>query len=235
MNMLLSRMEQKNIWATNKLRELNDQNYFADNPFKKSFNWINPTTVAKADKAEIVQKAVVSGDWSAYRSKYGLSQKQKDFESASTSGDWSEWESKYGRSEKALARDKAVSSGDWSDYINTYGVSKTKTAFEYDGKFFKSADSMAKYKKGKFWEKYATSSQEDRRNLLKENPQYNERGDWTDKMWDDWNAKKKLALVTSARSWSDFALRQDKLKASGMASANRFLLKQRRFKAVKLT
>ncbi len=141
----------KNIWATNKLRELNAKNYFADNPFKKSFSWINPSSVAKADKAEIVQKAVVSGDWSAYRSKYGLSQKQKDFAAASTSGDWTEWESKYGRSEKALARDKAVATGDWSEYINTYGVSSTKTAFEYDGKFFKSAESMSKYKKGKFW------------------------------------------------------------------------------------
>jgi hypothetical protein len=225
----------RNVWATNKLRELNSQNYFADNPFKKSFIWVNPTTVAKADKTEIVQKAVASGDWSAYRNKYGTTQKQKDFASATTSGDWTEWESKYGRSEKALARDKAVASGDWTDYIDKYGVSKTTTAFQFDGKYFKSATSMAKYKKGKFWESYAAAGQTERRTLLKNNPQYNERADWTDQMWDDWNAKKKLALVTTARSWGDFAARQDLLIASAKPKADRFLTRPRRFTPIKLT
>ncbi len=84
-------------------------------------------------------------------------------------------------------------------------------------------------------EKYAASSKSERKILLKVNPQYNERGDWTDEMWDTWNAKKKLALVNSARSWSDFALRQDKIKAESIVNANRFLSKSRRFKAIKLT
>lgn len=194
----------RNVWATNKLRELNDRNYFADNPFKKSFDYITPTTVAKANKQQIVQKAIASGDWSAYRAKYGSSTKVKT------------------RSAKAQARDRAVASGDWSKYAADYGVSTKKTDYSYDGKYFKSSDSMAKYKEGQFWQKYAAASKTERLALLDSNPQYNRRKNWTADMWQRDKTTKKAALVAKTRTWGDFAKTQDRIKATSTVSADRF-------------
>lgn len=217
----------RNVWATNKLRELNDRNYFADNPFKKSFSYITPETVAKADKQELVQKAVATGDWSAYRAKYGMSEKQKLYEAAKKTGNWSAWERKYGRTEKALARDAALKSGDWSEYAKTYGVSKKSTPYQFDGKFFKSADSMARYKEGLFWKDYMKADKIARRDLLAANPQFNRRANWTDEMWDEDKKTKKAALVAKARGWGDFAKTQDSIKATSIVSANRFIEKRK--------
>lgn len=217
----------RNIWATNKLRELNDRNYFSENPFKKSFDYITPDTVAKADKQVLVQKAIDTGDWSAYRSKFGLSEKQKLYEEATRSGDWSKWERAYGRSEKALARDKALASGDWSDYADKYGVSKKATPYQYDGKYFKSPDSMSRYKEGQFWKKYIDADKNERRELLAANPQYNRRSAWTDEMWDADKKTKKEALVAKARGWGDFASTQDRIKATSTISADKFITKRK--------
>ena len=225
----------RNVWATNKLRELNAKNYFGDNPFKKSFSWINPSSVEKVDKQTLVQDAIKSGDWSKYRAKFGLSAKQKMYEKVSKSGDWSEWQSKFGRSEKALARDKAIKSGDWTDYANKYGVSKKVTPYQYDGKYFKTSESMAKYKEGKFWENYAVSSKEERRQLLANNPQYNRRADWTDEQWDQWKAENKIKQVSTARSWGVFAAKQDAAKSKAQVSVNKWLASRGRTVRVKMT
>jgi hypothetical protein len=239
----------RNIWATNKLKELNDKNYFAGNPFKKSFKYINRTSIDKADKQVLVQEAVRTGNWKKYQDKYGLTQKQKDYQYATSSGDWSkwrskygtksakaadytkaqstgdwsEWESKYGRTEKALARDKALKTGDWSGYANTYGVSKTTTPYQHDGKYFKSAESLAKYKEGKFWEQYANASKTERQQLLAANPQFNHRANWTADQWTKQKVEDKAKLVKKARSWGDFAKNQDANKAKAQVAANKFL------------
>lgn len=73
----------RNLWATKKLKQLVDSGYFDKNPFLKSFDWITPTTVAKAEK----QQRYLD---------YKPSQKKLDFEKAQASGDWTEYHKKYG-------------------------------------------------------------------------------------------------------------------------------------------
>lgn len=243
----------RNLWATKKLRELNERNYFADNPFKKSFSWVNPDSVAKAEKQELAQEAQRTGDWSKYQAKFGKTQKQKDYEyakstgdwskwrskygtkskkaadyaKASKTGDWTEWQSKYGRSEKALARDRAVKTGDWTEYAKLYGVSKKQTPHRYDGKFFKSAESMAKYKEGKFWESYAKASKEDRRELLAKNPEYDRRRDWTDEQWDSWKAEKKAKEIAKLSAWGKGGDILEKHRSANRAGAAKFTATRR--------
>lgn len=129
----------RNMWATKKLAELNDEGYFDDNPFLKSFKWINKDSYTKAGKQRLVQQALKTGDWSAYRKAYGVK----------------------------------------------------SSPHQYKGKYFKSSESMAKYKRGEFWRKYADADPEARRDLLDKNPEYNDRKDWTKKQWDDWKAEQR--------------------------------------------
>ena len=89
----------RNLWATKKLRELTSTGYFDNNPFLKSFKWVNSETVGKADKQEVVQASLRSGDWSAYRAKYGVSSKHspykvgdKYFKSAASLAKFKEYE-----------------------------------------------------------------------------------------------------------------------------------------------
>jgi hypothetical protein len=203
----------RNLWATQKLRELNDQNYFADNPFKKSFGWINPTTVAKADKQALASEATRTGDWSKYRAKFGTGT----------------------RSAKALARDKAVRTGDWTEYAKTYGVTKKTTPFQFDGKYFKSAESMQKYQSGQFWKKYASADPDTRKTLLADNPQFNQRANWTDQMWRTWKSDKKRKEITKARGWGNFAALQDANAATARVKANKFLTARTAPKTKRLT
>lgn len=73
----------RNLWATKKLKQLVDSGYFDKNPFLKSFDWITPTTVAKAAK----QQRYLD---------YKPSQKKLDFEKAKASGNWTSYHQKYG-------------------------------------------------------------------------------------------------------------------------------------------
>lgn len=73
----------RNLWATKKLKQLVDSGYFDKNPFLKSFDWVTPTTVAKAAK----QQRYLD---------YKPSQKKTDFEKAQATGDWTEYHKKYG-------------------------------------------------------------------------------------------------------------------------------------------
>lgn len=203
----------RNLWATQKLRELVSQGYFDKNPFLKSFDWTNPGSVAKADKQSLVADAVKTGDWSKYQKKYGLSQKQKDYQTASASGDWSKWRTKYGQSAKAQARDAAVKTGDWSKYAAVYGVTTKKTAFQFDGKFFKTADTMQKYKDGQFWANYAKGTPTSRKQLLADNPQYNTRGNWTAKQWLQWRTANTVKTNTALRSVAGFTQKEALIKA----------------------
>lgn len=179
----------RNVWVTKKLRELNAAGYFDKNPYLKSFKYVSPTSVAKADKQLIVQEAIRTGNWSKYRSIYGLTQKQKDYEYATKTGNWSNWQKKYGKTAKATARDHAVATGDWSEYAEKYGTTRKVTPHQYSGKYFKTPESMQKYKDGEFWQKYTAADKEGRRKLLADNPQYNKRGNWTVA---DWLADKKV-------------------------------------------
>lgn len=214
----------RNMYAVKKLRQLNAEGYFNDNPFKKSFDWVSPNSVAKADRQETYLEAKKTGDWSKWRNKYGdtRSQKARDYEKAASTGDWSEWETKYGRTEKARDRDRAVASGDWSEYSRKYGVSKKATPYQYEGKFFKSAESMERYKEGKFWEGYAAASKEDRRKLLEDNPKYNRRKDWTDEQWNVWKTEKKKSEKEKARTVAGFAQKENSFAQAAERKARIF-------------
>lgn len=211
----------RNLWATNKLRELVAGGYFNDNPFKKSFKWITPDTVANADKQALVLDALKTGDWSKYRAKYGTTQKQKDYEYAKSSGDWSAWRAKYGiKSSKAKAYVYASSTGDWSKYRAKYG---TKTSqYSYNGKYFKTAESRQKYIDGEFWKKYFAASKEDRKKLLADNPQYNTRGNWTRAQWTSYKNAQAAKEKTKLRGWGSISLNENLNRAMEVRSATRF-------------
>jgi hypothetical protein len=184
----------RNVWATEKLRQLVKTGYFDTNPFLKSFDWINPATVAKADKQTAVQKAVKSGDWSTH-------------------------EAKYGRTDKAKARDAAVASGDWTAYAAKYGVTSKPTPFQYAGKFFKTADSMSKFKEGEFWRSYADADPATKKTMLAAHPEYNTRKDWTPAMWTAWKGEQRKKNLQFAPLASKFATN----KADAQIHARKFL------------
>lgn len=170
----------RNLWVTSKLRQLNDEGYFNDNPYLKSFKYATPTTIAKADRQQLVQSAVKSGDWSAYRKKYGLSQKQKDLELAKRTGDWTAYEKNYGTNRKS-------------------------SPHQFDGKFFKSADSMAKYKEGKFWQEYAHADKASRKKLLAANPQYDRMSQMSPVEWLAYRNARKAELKDRAMGFGNIA------------------------------
>lgn len=158
----------RNMWATQKLRELNAAGYFDSNPYLKSFKWINSETAAKADR----QAAFVSGR----------------------------------RSAKDIAYTDAKRSGDWTAYRKKYGTKSTPYSFQ--GKFFKSNESMARYIAGqekvaaaKFWQQYADADPEQRKLLLAENPQFNTRKDWTPAMWSAWKSERRRSDTAKLRGW----------------------------------
>lgn len=191
----------RNMWATQKLRELNSIGYFDKNPFLRSFDWVNPTTVAKADRQSLYLESKASGDWSKWRAKYGDTRKV---------------------SQKKIDYDKAKITGDWTAYHQKYGVTQKQTPFRFDGKYFKSAASMERYKSGQFWSKYARASKDDRRQLLKDNPQYNLRGNWTDAMWDAWKSDRKKKQIALARGFGNFAKLNDDARTAAQSKAQQF-------------
>jgi hypothetical protein len=223
----------RNVWVTQKLRELSAAGYFDDNPFLKSFKYASPDSVAKADKQLIVQTALKTGDWSQYRAKFGLSEKQKAREQALKSGDWSGYVAKYGKTEKAQARDKAVASGDWSAYRAKYGTTVKTTPHQSDGKYFKSAESMEKYAEGQFWHKYATASKDERKKLLADNPKYNTRAGWT---MQDWLTEKRRKSAEDKKKlvpFGNIAMYMSENRAETEIKARRFqATKGRRVKKI---
>lgn len=196
----------RNMWATQKLRELNAAGYFSDNPFLKSFKWIDPNSVAKADRQATYLEAKRTGDFSKWRERYGDTRKI---------------------SAKKIAYDKAKASGDWSAYRKTYGTKTKQSPYRYDGKFFKSAESMKRYKDGQFWAKYAAADKKERRKLLADNPQYNQRSDWTDDQWNAWKSDAKKKQVAKSRAWGNFGEQMDQNKAAAEIKASAFLTKRK--------
>lgn len=211
-------------WAVNKLRELNASGYYKDNPFLYRFDWMTPDTVYKADKSTAYLKAKNTGDWLSFNQKYGdnRSAKAKDYEKAKKSGNWDAYQKKYGvKSQKAKDYRAATASGDWTDYTKKYG--RKATAFQYEDKYFKSKESMEKYKSGKFWREYAKASKTDRRKMLADNPEYNTRANWTAKQWEDQRAKDKAELKTKARGFGNFASVMDAAITTNKKGAATFL------------
>lgn len=226
----------RSAWAVKKLEELNKSGYYKDNPFLYSFvkspnnpkGFLTPDSIHKIQvgqqKKADYEYAIRTGDWSKWAAKYGIkSEKARLVQQALKTGDWSAYEAKYGRTEKALARDKALATGNWTDYANKYGVNKKETPFQYAGKFFKSAETMAKYKEGEFWGKYADATPEDRKKLLADNPQYNTRGNWTAAMWLADKKQKRAELKKRAKGFGNI----DDFIAKNTATIN---VKSTRFK-----
>ncbi len=209
----------RNQWAVKKLKELVSKGYFDDNPFLKSFKWINSESVGKAEKQTLVQDSLRTGDWSKYVAKYGHTEKAKARNLAMQTGDWTAYTAKYGKTDKAEARDLAVKTGDWAAYKAQYGTKVTP--YKYGGKYFKSDATMEKYKKGEFWNKYADSSITERRELLAKNPKYNERADWTADMWTEWKKKDKAERVNKLRKYKNYDSIIEKLIAQNNKKASR--------------
>lgn len=203
----------RNVWATNKLRELSAAGYFNDNPFLKSFNWINGESVAKADRQMAYNEAKRSGNWTNWTAKYG--------------------DSRAG-SAKKLAYDKAKKSGDWTAYRKSYGDRRKLSQYQFEGKHFKTAESMQRYKDGAFWKQYMAADKATRRELLAKNPEYNKRANWSDEQWDVENTKKKIEQRTKLRGWGVFADNESKQNLAATIKAGQFTAKKQATKRKKV-
>ncbi len=231
----------RSAWAAAKMNELQEAGYFKTNPFLYSFvkgskpgkdqGWLTPETIAKAktgaQKRAMYQEAKRTGDWSKWRAKYGIkSQKARDYQAAKASGDWTEYRKKYGTSsQKATDYQQAKRTGDWTDYRKKYGTKNT--AFTYKGKFFKSAQSMEKYKRGEFWKKYGEATRDERKQLLADNPQYNDRANWTQEQWDSWKEETKKKELAKAAGFKNFSTLLKFYRGANTTKANQFISKQR--------
>lgn len=203
----------RGAWAVTKLRQLVSEGYFDKNPFLKSFDWVTPTTVAKADKKIAYDTAVRTGDWGAWRAKYGDSRKV---------------------SAKKLAYQQAVSSGDWSSYHAKYGY-KTSSKFQYAGKYFTSQESMDKYKSGEFWRKYFEADSVTRKQLLADNPEFNTRSGWSTAQWNEQKSKDKKARIAKARSWGAFAGIMDAKTFAALAKSTEYTTRRTAGRTKRLT
>ena len=68
---------------------------------------------------------------------------------------------------------KAKKTGDWSWFDKNPSGKKRSSPFQYDGKYFKSQETMDKYIEGKFWrDYYALKTTKERQALLAEFPQF---------------------------------------------------------------
>jgi hypothetical protein len=215
----------RKVWATQKLRELQKSDYFKNNPFLESFDWLKPSMIESADKTVAYHKAKASGDWRAYNAQFGKkapTAKALAWQEATRTGDWTKYRKAHGVKETAKSRafKKATTSGDWTKYREEFGTKSSP--YQVDGKYFKSAESMARYQEGKFWEKYASAGKEARKQLLADNPKYNQRADWTNEQWDTWKKEKRAAERGRLASWSTASVSINKFIAENAKSSATF-------------
>lgn len=209
----------RSAWAADKLRELNKQGYFDKNPFLKSFDWLNPETIARADKSKVVRQAIATGDWSAYRAKYGSKQSQKsvDYARAKRTGDWSQYRSKWGT--KAATTQKALF---WQKYFAEPDDTKRRQLMRENPQYAKTAPKTeAQIAEARFWASYAAADPTTRKQLLSSNPQYNKRSGWTDAQWDEANLAKKTKDRARLRGWGNVAQLVDQNVADSNQGAKR--------------
>ena len=214
----------RSSWAADKLRQLNAEGYFDKNPFLKSFDWLNPETIARADKGKMVRKALQSGDWSEYRQKYGgktgTSQKSLDYQYAKRTGDWSKYRARYGTKTSAKAKF-------WQSYAAETDAAKRRQMLREHPEFAKrQPKSEAEIAEGKFWASYAAADKATRKQLLAANPLYNRRANWTDEQWDDWKAGKKSLERSKLRGWGNIASLVDQNLATNEKLADPVLQKK---------
>ena len=75
--------------------------------------------------------------------------------------------------QRYLEYQKAKKTGDWSWFDKNPSGKKRSSPFQYDGKYFKSQETMDKYIEGKFWrDYYALKTTKERQALLAEFPQF---------------------------------------------------------------
>src|SRR5690606_23218051 len=104
--------------------------------------------------------------------------------------------------------------------------------YKFEDKYFKTAESMEKYKEGIFWKKYAEATKKDRKIMLAENPAYNRRANWTNEQWDQWKVELKKTQTEKLRKWKNGAI--EKHKSSNIAKAAQFARKRTSAKKVVL-
>lgn len=183
----------RGAWAAKKMEELSKSGYYNDNPFLYSF-----AKTSDNPKGFITPESV-------HKIKTGQD-KKADYNYAVRTGDWSKWAAKYGvKSEKARIVQDALKTGNWTKYREKYGTNGKQSPFQYAGKYFKTAESMAKYQEGEFWKKYSDAMPDERKKLLADNPKYNTRADWTPEMWRAEKKVKKAELKGRAKGFGDIS------------------------------
>lgn len=125
-------------------------------------------------------------------------------------------------SAKSVAYKEAKRTGDWTEYRKRFGDRRKSSPYTYAGKFFKTSDSMEKFKAMEFWKRYGDATQEERKKLLLENPQYNTRKDWTPAMWSAWKSDAKRKDLAKLRGWNNAAQIMDEKRAESLRQASRF-------------
>lgn len=132
-------------------------------------------------------------------------------------------------SAKKNVYDEAKRTGNRSGYHAKYGTkfAKKQSPYQFEGKFFKTEQSMQKYKDGLFWKQYAAASKDDRRRLLEENPQYNLRGNWTDQQWDEWKDRRKIEQREKLATIGGFTALYDSHVQQNKGKSVEFLTRQK--------
>jgi hypothetical protein len=222
----------RNVWATQKLKELVDSGYFDKNPFLKSFDWTNPATISKAYRKIAYDTAKRTGNWSDYEKTYGVTpgrQKFLDYQAAKKSGNFASYNAKYGKS------DKAQKAEFWQKYYATSDTSTRRQLLRENPQYAKNGvKDEAVVAAAQFWEKYYQTEPADRKKLLAENPQYNTRSNWTPEMWLAWRASQKTELRGKLATVGGFTEQLAANAASARSKAAPVLLKKQRSKTKKL-
>lgn len=188
----------RNLWATNKLQELVKSGYFNDNPFLKSFKWIDPSTVAKADRQAIYQEAKRTGDWTAWTAKYGDT------------------------------RRKTAKSIFWQKYMAESDPAKRRQLLRDNPQFAKKpVKTEAQIAEATFWWKYAIATTSERKRLLRDNPQYNTRANWTRDQWNAWRSSKTAADIAKLAGYKNAGASMAWHKESAQQTAARFSSKRK--------
>jgi hypothetical protein len=172
------RKSERPAYFIKKFEEWRKNHTFADNvyykipqlsTYDKSGNkgkkeYVNPFTLR--NKEAETNARVAEG-----KRKY---QRYLEYQKAKKTGDWSWFEKNgTGLSDKAKSYRLARKSGDWSAFNAQYGDKRKSSPYKFDGKYFKSAQSMKRFQQGSFWKKYyEAGSLKEKQELLKANPQF---------------------------------------------------------------
>lgn len=161
----------------NKYKEWADNNAFLENGYRRIPKFTvykdGQPTSEKAEKNLVTLRSEETQSQARLAIGKAKYQRYLEYQKAKKTGDWSWFEKNGGGSQKARDYKKATETGDWTEWRKKYGDTRKSTPYQYDGKYFKSQETMDKYIEGKFWrDYYALDNTKDRQALLAEFPQF---------------------------------------------------------------